>query len=80
MKKAMKSMKAKAKAMKAMKAKAMKGKCAVQVDCDEEKAPAQKKTKPASWLRERPTGCSKCRYSAGCTLSCWKGRGGPPDA
>jgi hypothetical protein len=27
--------------------------------------------KPAKWLRERPTGCSKCRHTPGCSASCW---------
>ena len=33
--------------------------------------------KPASWLRLRPDGCSKCRGTPGCTRSCY-GTAGPP--
>jgi hypothetical protein len=34
--------------------------------------------KPAAWLKKKPDGCSKCRWTPGCSLSCWKIRGGPP--
>ena len=42
------------------------------------KAKAKPQAKPKAWLKARPNGCSKCRYMAGCTPSCWLGRGGPP--
>ena len=29
----------------------------------------------AARLKRMPTGCSKCRYKPGCTISCWRGRG-----
>ena len=32
-------------------------------------------TKPASWLKNWPKGCPKCRNIPGCTLSCHKKRG-----
>ena len=63
--KPMKAMKA-LKAMKAMKAKPMKAKAKATTD------------KPKAWLKKRPHGCSKCRYVPGCTLSCWKLKGGHP--
>ena len=28
--------------------------------------------KPAKWLKERPNGCTKCRGTPGCTISCRK--------
>lgn len=34
--------------------------------------------KPAAWVKKKPQGCSKCRWSPGCTPSCWAGRGGIP--
>ena len=62
--KAMVAMKAPMKAlkapMKAMKAAAMKV------------TKAAAKAKPKKWLALRPDGCSKCRYSPGCTPSCYK--------
>ena len=39
------------------------------------KKPARKPEpakKPAWQLRAKPNGCSKCRYIAGCTPSCYK--------
>lgn len=35
-------------------------------------------SKPASWLRLKPDGCSKCRWVPGCTRSCWAARGKVP--
>ena len=39
-------------------------------------AATKRAEKPASWLKAYPHGCSKCRNVPGCTLSCWKERGG----
>ena len=35
-------------------------------------------SKPASWMKKMPNGCNRCRFSQGCTMSCWIRRGGPP--
>jgi hypothetical protein len=35
------------------------------------KAKSPRKPKPALWLKLKPNGCGKCRYSPGCTRSCW---------
>ena len=34
----------------------------------------KRNSKPASWMRRYPEGCSKCRNVPGCTPSCWKSR------
>ena len=33
------------------------------------------KQKPKSWIKKRPTGCSRCRFRPGCTPSCYTNRG-----
>ena len=34
------------------------------------------KKKPAAWVKLRPNGCSTCRYTPGCSRSCWMKRQG----